>query len=162
MRPRRRHRAAAPATGGLATGAAAAAPRGRRAGPGRPCLPASSPGGTPAAKMSKVGRGSATPAAPDAPPGCRPPRTRTDRDRKSTRLNSSHSQISYAVFCLKKKKDPSDERADALHLRVAHASRRDGVGADEDAPRDRGLVPVVRVRFLVHNDPERTQTLIGD
>src|SRR2546430_7867506 len=28
-----------------------------------------------------------------------------DADRKSTRLNSSHSQISYAVFCLKKKKD---------------------------------------------------------
>src|SRR5256886_11342207 len=28
------------------------------------------------------------------------------RDRKSTRLNSSHSQISYAVFCLKKKKTP--------------------------------------------------------
>src|SRR2546427_9492248 len=36
----------------------------------------------------------------------RPPRGRVhDRtDRKSTRLNSSHSQISYAVFCLKKKK----------------------------------------------------------
>src|SRR5688572_31361508 len=29
---------------------------------------------------------------------------RTVADRKSTRLNSSHSQISYAVFCLKKKK----------------------------------------------------------
>src|SRR2546430_8719028 len=29
------------------------------------------------------------------------------RDRKSTRLNSSHSQISYAVFCLKKKNKPS-------------------------------------------------------
>src|SRR5688572_732807 len=28
----------------------------------------------------------------------------TRQDRKSTRLNSSHSQISYAVFCLKKKK----------------------------------------------------------
>src|SRR2546430_11788657 len=28
-------------------------------------------------------------------------------DRKSTRLNSSHSQISYAVFCLKKKKKPT-------------------------------------------------------
>src|SRR5688572_30999349 len=28
----------------------------------------------------------------------------TTEDRKSTRLNSSHSQISYAVFCLKKKK----------------------------------------------------------
>src|SRR3712207_8974999 len=27
------------------------------------------------------------------------------RDRKSTRLNSSHANISYAVFCLKKKKD---------------------------------------------------------
>src|SRR2546427_11743203 len=31
-------------------------------------------------------------------------RSRADQDRKSTRLNSSHSQISYAVFCLKKKK----------------------------------------------------------
>src|SRR5690242_20858030 len=29
-----------------------------------------------------------------------------DRDRKSTRLNSSHMSISYAVFCLKKKKTP--------------------------------------------------------
>src|SRR2546427_4726520 len=38
-----------------------------------------------------------------------------ERDRKSTRLNSSHSQISYAVFCLKKKKkinkDISKQRA---------------------------------------------------
>src|SRR2546427_1920047 len=31
------------------------------------------------------------------------PRELQRRDRKSTRLNSSHSQISYAVFCLKKK-----------------------------------------------------------
>src|SRR2546430_15987149 len=31
-------------------------------------------------------------------------RERVAADRKSTRLNSSHSQISYAVFCLKKKK----------------------------------------------------------
>src|SRR2546422_4988677 len=31
------------------------------------------------------------------------PRPRVDRDRKSTRLNSSHGYISYAVFCLKKK-----------------------------------------------------------
>src|SRR5947209_15904680 len=30
-------------------------------------------------------------------------RTRPTRDRKSTRLNSSHANISYAVFCLKKK-----------------------------------------------------------
>src|SRR2546422_6628621 len=33
--------------------------------------------------------------------GCR--RDRAARDRKSTRLNSSHGYISYAVFCLKKK-----------------------------------------------------------
>src|SRR2546430_7541579 len=32
------------------------------------------------------------------------------RDRKSTRLNSSHSQISYAVFCLKKKQLPIPPR----------------------------------------------------
>src|SRR2546430_8943827 len=32
-------------------------------------------------------------------------KSRKNIDRKSTRLNSSHSQISYAVFCLKKKKD---------------------------------------------------------
>src|SRR5690606_41482954 len=31
-------------------------------------------------------------------------RADTDQDRKSTRLNSSHVKISYAVFCLKKKK----------------------------------------------------------
>src|SRR2546426_7732304 len=35
-------------------------------------------------------------------------RCRGDRDRKSTRLNSSHLVISYAVFCLKKKKSNSD------------------------------------------------------
>src|SRR2546427_5756538 len=33
------------------------------------------------------------------------------QDRKSTRLNSSHSQISYAVFCLKKKKIKKDTSA---------------------------------------------------
>src|SRR2546422_5503986 len=40
---------------------------------------------------------------------------RAPRDRKSTRLNSSHGYISYAVFCLKKKTngDESDSRSDA-------------------------------------------------
>src|SRR5215211_9068305 len=33
-----------------------------------------------------------------------PPKQRVAEDRKSTRLNSSHTVISYAVFCLKKKK----------------------------------------------------------
>src|SRR2546430_9450307 len=35
----------------------------------------------------------------------------TRLDRKSTRLNSSHSQISYAVFCLKKKKKVYDRQS---------------------------------------------------
>src|SRR5688572_31867031 len=35
---------------------------------------------------------------------------RRKTDRKSTRLNSSHSQISYAVFCLKKKKKKKKEK----------------------------------------------------
>src|SRR5256885_15101375 len=37
--------------------------------------------------------------------GSTPARTRFSRDRKSTRLNSSHLVISYAVFCLKKKNE---------------------------------------------------------
>src|SRR2546430_12841643 len=36
-------------------------------------------------------------------------------DRKSTRLNSSHSQISYAVFCLKKKKRQTSSRCAVGH-----------------------------------------------
>src|SRR2546430_4193774 len=46
---------------------------------------------------------------PDQHLELRPVRPRDEQvgpgDRKSTRLNSSHSQISYAVFCLKKKKE---------------------------------------------------------
>src|SRR2546426_8291144 len=43
---------------------------------------------------------------------------RANPDRKSTRLNSSHLVISYAVFCLKKKNSPTNERvrASQLHL----------------------------------------------
>src|SRR2546426_8514196 len=45
-------------------------------------------------------------------------RPASPEDRKSTRLNSSHLVISYAVFCLKKKKQQQDARADesAAHL----------------------------------------------
>src|SRR3989449_11739996 len=41
---------------------------------------------------------------PKTPPPPKPVRSKKPRDRKSTRLNSSHGYISYAVFCLKKKK----------------------------------------------------------
>src|SRR2546430_10408811 len=53
---------------------------------------------------------------------------RTDRvarleDRKSTRLNSSHSQISYAVFCLKKKNfRSSNTRHQIFHIHARLAS----------------------------------------
>src|SRR2546430_12479499 len=43
-------------------------------------------------------------------------------DRKSTRLNSSHSQISYAVFCLKKKKQILDSLSIVTHA-LAQMSR---------------------------------------
>src|SRR2546430_4718752 len=47
-------------------------------------------------------------------------------DRKSTRLNSSHSQISYAVFCLKKKKTTSSlaHRPILLSLDPSHPARQ--------------------------------------
>src|SRR2546422_3339833 len=38
------------------------------------------------------------------------------RDRKSTRLNSSHGYISYAVFCLKKKKKENETNNEGLAL----------------------------------------------
>src|SRR2546427_3433287 len=56
----------------------------------------------------RKGRGVRPGAEPSPQPRAAPTTGNTSptatRDRKSTRLNSSHSQISYAVFCLKKKK----------------------------------------------------------
>src|SRR3712207_7730308 len=46
------------------------------------------------------------------------------QDRKSTRLNSSHANISYAVFCLKKKKEKI-KRARQLDGREQHQSAHD-------------------------------------
>src|SRR2546422_2095566 len=42
------------------------------------------------------------------------------RDRKSTRLNSSHGYISYAVFCLKKKKQLQAQHIDEWLLQFVH------------------------------------------
>src|SRR5438128_5647963 len=58
--------------------------------------------------------GSGAPAAP-ADPG---------KDRKSTRLNSSHGSISYAVFCLKKKKTESSEH---LHQKYQLTQRQHNI-----------------------------------
>src|SRR2546430_5501891 len=80
-------------------------------------------------------------------------------DRKSTRLNSSHSQISYAVFCLKKKKhsgqsEPVEQlpREEPLMQEVvdrqdrpdASEPRLFGAGRPKER-RDQGPMPVVRV-----------------
>src|SRR5688572_31517052 len=42
------------------------------------------------------------------------------QDRKSTRLNSSHSQISYAVFCLKKKKKKKRQTKQNTKIQIHH------------------------------------------
>src|SRR5205085_10737338 len=50
------------------------------------------------------------------------------RDRKSTRLNSSHSQISYAVFCLKKKKKKHKQKHEIKqkhnHIKIRNRKQR--------------------------------------
>src|SRR5437870_8922947 len=48
----------------------------------------------------------------------------TARDRKSTRLNSSHVAISYAVFCLKKKKKSTRTKATMTHTSHTFTSTR--------------------------------------
>src|SRR3712207_7446312 len=53
---------------------------------------------------SSRGKGRIAPARPRAPRA----------DRKSTRLNSSHANISYAVFCLKKKKPNNNTKINKL------------------------------------------------
>src|SRR5438552_14712384 len=53
------------------------------------------------------------------------------RDRKSTRLNSSHQIISYAVFCLKKKKNPSSRTVPAYRATSSHCLASDLVSQEQ-------------------------------
>src|SRR5256886_6159039 len=82
---------------------------------------------------------------------------RDGEDRKSTRLNSSHSQISYAVFCLKKKNtvlvEPrldhgaEEQLADVFRLDVRPADRlphREGAQPGRRHVRERALEPADR------------------
>src|SRR5215469_16957795 len=48
-------------------------------------------------------------------------------DRKSTRLNSSHVEISYAVFCLKKKKKTNDHSSRYVSINSSRRERRSSV-----------------------------------
>src|SRR5205809_4593998 len=64
-------------------------------------------------------RGGGPPGWPPAVPRIPPHR----QDRKSTRLNSSHGYISYAVFCLKKKKTRKVEVSTTRAIAQMHAVR---------------------------------------
>src|SRR5215475_11304246 len=70
-------------------------------------------------------------------------------DRKSTRLNSNHVKISYAVFCLKKKKNagPGGERLQNKELRNR---QRHGL-----------ILPRARVTFRIHPQRPALQHLGG-
>src|SRR3712207_6853545 len=73
------------------------------------------PGGAEDGRAARrAARGPGGQQGPGLAPGLRPLRRRRAepgllQDRKSTRLNSSHANISYAVFCLKKKKNTTKE-----------------------------------------------------
>src|SRR5256886_3869593 len=83
-------------------------------------------------------------------------------DRKSTRLNSSHSQISYAVFCLKKKKP--DPTPPALHDRPPHNRIRPSPQAPFSTASRGTRATIYRVGRQSHHDgvraPLHNHTLI--
>src|SRR5882757_9058584 len=76
----------------------------------------------------------------------------TCRDRKSTRLNSSHANISYAVFCLKKKSTGHiDERLEVLRSVLA------AVGLKMAKTPVRALLGLVARRAFFFNDASPTE-----
>src|SRR6266581_5583869 len=76
-------------------------------------------------------------------------------DRKSTRLNSSHPSISYAVFCLKKKKQPL-EVGNATHG-VAGAGRTGGHAAEIEPRRTHPFGPDDEIPEERVHDPHALQ-----
>src|SRR5260221_958323 len=81
-------------------------------------------------------------ACPTSLPSIPEKQARAASDRKSTRLNSSHTVISYAVFCLKKKK--TETLASGTHHAAPQAN-------GQTAPRDhshhrKGILPTCTVR----------------
>src|SRR5436853_4436098 len=78
----------------------------------------------PGRQQLRLGRGRAPPSAPAAQEAGRQGAAADDpaADRKSTRLNSSHLGISYAVFCLKKKKKKKVE-THKLEIHYSHKEK---------------------------------------
>src|SRR6266849_4041138 len=102
---------------------------------------------------SASGRASGARGGPRSTPGARALR----RDRKSTRLNSSHEWISYAVFCLKKKMKLFTRPVGGLEVRLRFNLRGDEEQrsrADRGMPRRR---TVTMWRFFFFNDTATTE-----
>src|SRR5215475_11617315 len=100
----------------------------------------------------------------DAAPGDRGPRRRVvaRRDRKSTRLNSSHVKSSYAVFCLKKKKKRRGIAASLSHHRFSPPKSRAAFAAGDTAWVCRAFplharLGTARVLFFFFNDTATTE-----
>src|SRR5438132_8089212 len=75
--------------------------------------------------------------------------TQRRSDRKSTRLNSSHTVISYAVFCLKKKKKKTSAAQRASQYRERLTARICALQREKPADHDHGTPP--------QNHPARDQ-----
>src|SRR6266496_716677 len=108
---------------------------------------------------------SAARAEPSARAGGSPPRPRRrSADRKSTRLNSSHVEISYAVFCLKKKKLAGARDCQLiLERELVHDKVRDDiaqflVALQHRLHRARGVVVVLSFFFflMIRRPPRST------
>src|SRR2546429_6659278 len=76
------------------------------------------------------GRGGDHAGRPDHGPGWERQHGHRVQDRKSTRLNSSHGYISYAVFCLKKKKQP--QRSTSMPTSSVTAARMPAAAYSSD------------------------------
>src|SRR5262245_62700898 len=74
------------------------------------------------------------------------------RDRKSTRLNSSHLGISYAVFCLKKKKKAQPKNAKRQARPRPRGTLQDAKHSEPRAPRH------TRPHYPEHRDTSHTDT----
>src|SRR2546430_2051347 len=85
-------------------------------------------------------------------------------DRKSTRLNSSHSQISYAVFCLKKKKRQQkglgvELRNDRQRRDSEYCHTRQGASRDLHQKIDASKQNVMTQLCVLHHFPQSTNCI---
>src|SRR3989454_6818771 len=75
------------------------------------------------------------------------PRRRSPTDRKSTRLNSSHLVISYAVFCLKKKKRSTQQHCSQIQT---HKQR---IHSDLKTPFPPNSPSIIAVYAMIQTEP---------